>query len=450
MFTITRTKAAVRPKKLVVATIVCLGCFFAIAIQQVPGCPFCLAPPQTWAEILDDADVVVVAEFVNLKTYDLESRAETRFRIRVVQKNPGGKKNAGMLRPGQVFTYRDYVDGSPGQLFLLTGRLMELSVGPVTTFAADDATPGPISTVSQTASSASEGAAEEWSAARRMLKPLFLIPELVAWDSPSPVSRQAVEYIFNAPSNQLPQRLRLPYYIAFLEHADTEISIDAWAEFARSQYTDVKCVSDQLSRPKLRQWISNSQTTPERLGMYGMMLGLCGDQSDAEFLREQMGVPGSDDFRFGAEGLMGGFLLLSGVNGLELLERSRIRPATASTDDVVSVVYAMRFIWSYEPELVPAARLRQSMRLVLDWDDLQETAVIDLARWQDWDAAVRLIELYDESAPDRESLRASIREYMRLCAKAEPSESTLIAAEFLAETHDVTTASGNAEFTAPR
>ena len=66
-------------------------CLFAIVLnlllpaRMATGCPFCLAPPQTWAEILAGADVVIVGEMIQRQTFEAEHRAQSEFLIRDVR-----------------------------------------------------------------------------------------------------------------------------------------------------------------------------------------------------------------------------------------------------------------------------------------------------------------------------------------------------------------------------
>ncbi|MFN8710414.1 MAG: hypothetical protein ACK50J_27390, partial [Planctomyces sp.] len=149
----------------------------------------------------------------------------------------------------------------------------------------------------------------------------LVVPELLEWDSPTPVTPERLEYILGAPAASVPKSLRLPYYINWLESPDEQIAADAWAEFAGAPYEDVISVTRLYPREKLRQWVANPETNPERLGLFGMMLGLCGESDDAALMQKLIGEPrSSKDFRYGIEGVMGGYLLLTGESGLRYLE----------------------------------------------------------------------------------------------------------------------------------
>ena len=388
--------------------------------QVAKACPFCLAPPETWAEILSGADVVIVAEMVQLRTFDTERRAETEFRIHQVkyptfeqrrisvlrhhEHQPRGKalQWGFQLNPGQLLTLQKYVTGQSGDLFLIVGRRIvpnETATHSTYEFTQQELTT-PIQQVTastgQTVNSGTSVTATIHSVALSSTEPQrglsqttptdnSLSLDLITWDSPTAVSSAAVAYVLNTPDNAVPAAQRLPYYIPFLESTDAEISGDAWAEFARSQYEDVKAVRQLLPADQLRRWIADPNMSPERLGLYGMMIGLCGRAEDAEYLREQIGVPSDDRaFRYGIEGLMGGVMLLEGVDGLTFLEQTRLTAADCSSDELFAAVQAIQFMWSYEPDRIPQSHLRTSLHALLTNPQLCELVITNLSRWQDW------------------------------------------------------------------
>lgn len=444
-------------------------------VPAASACPFCLAPPQTWSEILADADVILVGEIIGRELFDqqivTESSARTRFRIRAVVKTPSNNvcrmtpgpatlfalkasksaqssastdQNPTMTAPAapadmsamtafleelrrrsrpaemtcagfqvdRFVTISEYVTGTPGDLFLLSGRrvqpLISENVGtfetPVTASQAPSATDQSDELPKSTAT-----VENRW----RLLDSQ-LPATLVQWDSPAVLNAHLLPYLLNAPSEQIPQSYRLAYYAPFLESSDPEIASDAWGEFARSQYDEVVAVRDRLSAEKLRAWIARPDMSPERLGLYGMMLGLCGNESDAAFLQQQIGEAGRQksprkEFRYGTEGLMGGLLRLTGESGLEYLESSRLMRRDVASEEQFAVVSALQYIWSYEPGRISPDRLRQSLRLLLDSPEMREIVITDLSRWQDWQSAPGLISRFDVIENDEGTRRAILR-----------------------------------------
>lgn len=446
-------------------------------LRSSSGCPFCLAPPETLSEIFAGADVVLVGEMLRMNLFDQQIKADisatTEFRIRAVFKAPGTDHDAlsairrtwefpevhsqdallhnvspgaenpqssltadsgrsanstessvfedssipDSIRPGRMVTVPGYTESAPGELFLLVGRYVATpdsngsstfeitSAGDTAEKEADSVTTANLEADAQESIRVPFG--------QNLIQASFVVPELLEWDAPEPLTMERMHYLFEAPAPELPQQLRLPYYLAHLESTDTVIAVDAWAEFAGAKYEEVAAVRSSMSRDRLRSWIADPNANPERLGLYGMMLGLCGNASDAEFLREQIGTPNSGkSFRYGVEGLMGGYLLLTGDAGVAFLEDTRLRRPGVASEELFAVVQSLQFIWSYENLLISRPRLRAALHLLLDNEDMREVIIADLARWKDWPTAYRLQETFQTAGQDDDRSRKAIVRFM--------------------------------------
>ena len=84
---------------------------------------------------------------------------------------------------------------------------------------------------------------------------------------------------------------RLLYFFRFLDHADADISNDAYLEFAKATDQEIGHVAAQLSADKLRAWLKDPVTPANRLGLYAFLLGACGNAADARFLRSLVDHP---------------------------------------------------------------------------------------------------------------------------------------------------------------
>jgi hypothetical protein len=393
---------------------------FALSIR-IPACPFCLSPPQTFAEQMARADVVLIAELVDFRVVDFGRRAESTLRIREYLRGAEIARELGRMEPGRSLTVDADFSAAPGGLFLMYGDLPDFSRDAGPTFATADSESeasaasgvpvrtASLQTITERSGTVRNNPKTRWTA--------FLSPSLISWNDSTAVSHEAVAYLKSLPETGRPQSDRLPFYVKWLEHPDAAIAIDAWAEFANSEYADVISVRRQLPREDLKRWIADPLAGPDRLGLYGLMLGLCGTPEDAEFLYRQM-HDGSGDFRFGGDGLMGGYLLLAGESGLARLERSLVTTQTPRTESMFALVQALSFLQSYESNCIPSERLRQSMRLFLAHDALREIAVTHLARWQDWDILPALIRMHDEDCADDPMSRRAIVQFAQVCRQA--------------------------------
>lgn len=396
-----------------VATSLCVLFFSANMALGTTCCPLCLAPTQTWSEIVRQADIVVLAELESRIEPDERTAPSGTFIVRQVYK---GHTELGERRR---ITIDDYIYGKIGDSFLLAAS------------PADPSTPAYLETfaVRTRRPNASAGAA----VIRKVSATSAATPGQ-QWDAPTIVTPEEFRYITSAPEQDSEQQGRLRFFLGFLEHDRNLIAADAWGEFARSEYSEIRALSGEFPREKLREWIADPEASPERLSLYGLMLGMCGDESDADFLRAQIGMDAPAEVRFGIEGLMGGLLALSGESGLEFLEHTRLQ-SDVETLEAFAAVQAIQFIWNHEPDRIPKKRLQQALHLTLDDESLREISIRNLARWKDWTLVPRLTEVYDVCKNDDPGTTRAIVGYLtvRLRATDAPDGSDRQMAEALLE-----------------
>jgi hypothetical protein len=329
-----------RTECLIVALLIASACSVGWA-----ACPFCPPSGPTRSEQIAQADLAVLARWERL----IEPRGElegadpqTVFRVVEVLRTSGRP-----LKAGEKITVNTLQEGKPGQLFVLLA-------------------------------SATEG-----------------LPD---WHSLFEVTLDAYQYLKQAPSLEEPAVKRLRYFLKFLEVGDTFIANDAFAEFSVARYQDVAQLAPYLSREKLRRWLADdSDSTQVRHGFYGLLLGLCGNEDDARYLAGRvLPPPASDRPRLGLDGLMAGYVLLTGERGVRELVAAKIQVPSRIDGEVSAVMGALRFLWEYVPERVPRGEVVAAMRLLVDDTRHGELAVIDLARWKDWDSLPRVIAVYGQ------------------------------------------------------
>ena len=418
--------------------------FSAIAIAALlagnvlRACPFCLSPPMTLVEEIATSDMVLIVELLKFEVVHSGKVQIPQSTVRIREFLQGSElaTKCGRLQTGQAVVVPQEIAGAPGDLFLLFGSLPISSSSTESTFATNtgDATSNPADDGGIVTADLKTLNVDQ----KKIQRTSLVIPELISWNSSTPVSREAICYIRYAPAQSIPQVQRLPYYLAYLEHSDPLLSIDAWAEFANATYDDVKAVKDQMPRAKLRQWIADPMMTPERLGLYGMMLGLCGNADDAAFLEKQIGVvpptgkDGKEFFRYGTDGLVGGYLLLTGEDGVAFLEQTRLRPDVPA-DSVHAAVQAMQFVWSYESSLIPQSRLRSALRRLLSNNDLRILTITNLARWQDWECWPELEQIFTNECADDRATQRAIVQFAEECRKATSADGSVLEVASLAD-----------------
>jgi len=224
--------------------------------------------------------------------------------------------------------------------------------------------------------------------------------EGINWLSAMQGSEAAFKYIAEAPSPKNPTAERLEYYLSFLESPDLTISNDAYGEFANAPWEEIVKVKEKFDREKLSRWVANPKTLPTRLGLYGLLLGLCGNADDAAMMKKKIEEPAETTDRLGIDGVTCGYLLLTGEQGLDLIDNIKLKNKNAIRDEAYFAIRAVRFMWDYGLDRISKERLKQSMREVLNRPELVEIAIIDLACWEDWSIHERLTNLYGQPEYD--------------------------------------------------
>src|SRR5437763_9093614 len=69
---------------------------------------------------------------------------------------------------------------------------------------------------------------------------------------------------------------RLAFFFAHLDSVDPTVSADAFLEIAKTSDADFVKGKAALDPAKLRKWLADPKTPSDRLGVFALMLGLCG------------------------------------------------------------------------------------------------------------------------------------------------------------------------------
>lgn len=385
-------------KKSILSTMCCLLLVSGLVVR-LAACPLCLAPSQTWAEMVAEADVVLLGKLISK---DEGSPKIAPFSlVKVVQIHKGGQ----LLPANKVVRIEEYIFAEAGDLVLLKGSLQDANATQFTeTFASDEPQPDAATEIRKVS------AEEVVESASQKLE--------LQWDFYEQCTQAGFGYLIAAPSLEQDTQVRLKYFVPFLEHRDSLVATDAWSEFANAEYKDIKAISQSFSKDDLRTWIADPDAEPERRGLYGLMFGMCGTPDDIEFLRLQIGQPDSDEIRFGSEGLMGGFLVLSPEHGLQFLEESWLNNPQADAFDLLPVIKALQFAWTYEADCFEKERLRSALRPLLKREELREIVIPDLARWEDWNAVSLMADVYQASKTQDPRTVQALANFLVLCRQS--------------------------------
>lgn len=346
-----------------VASLVAVVLSAALPLTAQAFCPFCPSVSKTIAEQVAESDAVVLVQWVDGTKAEGKSPGSTVYEVLQVVKTPDSE-----VAKGARITLDRFRTGKKGDLFVLLGSKANA----------------------------------------------------IDWGSPIEVSEASFGYMAQAPSPEQPTQKRLEFFMKFLEFPDEFVANDAFGEFSNAPYKDIVPLAKSMPRERLRKWVLSSDTPVTRIGLYGMMLGLCGTEVDAELLKKKITEP-SEDFRLGIDGIIGGYLLLTGEKGLDLIDETKLSKKTkVPFSETYSAMQAIRFMWSYTEGKIEKERLRKSMRLLLERPELTDLVVADLSRWKDWSVQDRLLALYGDEDYDVPTIKRSIIRYFLASVKDGP------------------------------
>jgi len=207
---------------------------------------------------------------------------------------------------------------------------------------------------------------------------------------------------------------RLKYFLQYLDDPELQISTDALNEFASANYGDVRPVAEKASADQLLMWIKNPGTPQSRLGLYGLLLGHCGNAAHAKELRQILDRNDSG-LSGGLDGLIAAYVMLEPEAGynylLQLLKDPKIDQSVR-----YAVLKVFRFFWDYRSDLVAKPKILEGMKRIVAMPEMADLAIDDLRKWQCWDQAGLVLSLIQQPAHMKEAMnRRAILKFAIAC-----------------------------------
>ena len=231
------------------------------------------------------------------------------------------------------------------------------------------------------------------------------------------VDEVSYAYFARAPRPQMATEERLAYFAPLLENSNPLVAEDAYLEFAHAPFEQVAAAAKLLPMRRIPVWLGDPNVPAHRKGFYGLALGLARNakvrETNAAHLRDLILAP-EDDFRAGFDGILGGYLLLQGARGLDLIESRYFSNPQAAVGDVRHALTALRFYYEYGNAISPQ-QLGASVRKLLARPEFAEAAITDLARWQAWDSLEDITAMYGEPKYAEPATQRAIVGYLLAC-----------------------------------
>ena len=327
------------------------------AVGNVLTCPFCGTGSQTFTEEIAAMDVAVIAKIVKLpeKAKAGDDIEKATFEITQVLKGDG------LVKVGERFETLYFGDGTIGKSYHVTG----------------------------------------------------IDPPKVMWSTPLPVTDRAAKYLAQIMKLPATGPERMVFFQNYLEDEDEMLSRDAYDEFARAPYDEVRGLKAKMNHEQLVAWIKNPEIPASRRRLYLVMLGACGSEKDVPLLEEFLK---SSDRRSksGLDALIACYLTLKGEAGLPLVEQMFLANEKADYADTYAAIMALRFHGT-DGGVIDKKRLVKSFHHMLARPELADLVIPDLAKFEDWEVMDKLFDLFKNANEKNSWVRVPVINYLRTC-----------------------------------
>jgi hypothetical protein len=210
----------------------------------------------------------------------------------------------------------------------------------------------------------------------------------VSWGTPIPLTERSAEYVAKLPSLAESGADRLAFFQDYFEDPEELLARDAYDEFAKAPYSEVKLLKDRMQHDKLVDRIKDPNVSPSRRRLYLTMLGVCGDDNDLPMLEEMIKSEDREQ-KTALDATIACYLTLHGVDGLPLVEDQFLKNPDAEYTDTYAAIMALRF-HGQEESAIPRERLVEGLRHMLDRPQLADLVIPagKIGRpWIDWSSS---------------------------------------------------------------
>jgi hypothetical protein len=165
----------------------------------------------------------------------------------------------------------------------------------------------------------------------------------------------------------------------------------------------------------VKRWLADPKTPAERLGVYAVLLGLCGRPGDETILSSMLsGTPRPERATQNLGGLLAGVTLLNEKDGWARTTALATDPQSPF-DERLAAIGTARFFQSSRPE---ASRpfVLAAYKTLLGQGDLADVAAEDLRRWGWWDLTADVLAPFDRPTHKAPIVRQAIVRYALTCS----------------------------------
>ncbi len=210
---------------------------------------------------------------------------------------------------------------------------------------------------------------------------------------------------------------RLRFYFNYLDHFDNEVASDAYKEFAKADYAEVvklvKDYGDAEMRKRLQTWLKDPNTAIYRYGLFGLMLGLCGNKEDGEVFLTLLNDP-DKSLISGIDGILAGYILVDQTNGWKYT-KSLIMGTSSDFAKRHAGLRTIRFLWDTHLGHVSKDELLATMEQFISQGDIADMAIDDLRKWKQWKFTDKILQQSKRDTHIGALVQRAVLRYMLSC-----------------------------------
>jgi hypothetical protein len=184
---------------------------------------------------------------------------------------------------------------------------------------------------------------------------------------------------------------RLAFFFKYLDNDESEVSTDAFKEFANADYKDIRAVAKTLPAETIAKWVRDPNTPSFRLGSYSSLLGHCGTAAHATLLRELLDDP-KRQVGSGIDGMLAGYIMLQPKEGWEYT-KAILGDKSKEFLYRYAALRCARFFVDFRPDVIDRKQAIEGVCQLLEQGDVADLAIEDLRKWKAWEVTDKVLEL---------------------------------------------------------
>ena len=213
-----------------------------------------------------------------------------------------------------------------------------------------------------------------------------------------------------------PIAARLGFFFRHLDSTDATIAADAFAEFAKATDAEIALAKAEWKPATLRKFLTDPKTPIDRLGVYALLLGLCGDVDSAPILAKALTGELSDRVASNLAGFLASYVLIDAKAGWAKV-REILGDAERPFELRLAAINAVRYFQANRP-VESNVHISDCYRDLLANRDFADVALDDLRRWGRWDLTADVLKLVGQPAGLAPIVRNGIVRYALTCGDA--------------------------------